>query len=73
MGIPNCLTIAIISYKSYFQYPYAGAPLTECINVKALSLATNIPTVTLNLFLVVPVVNVFGLILCKPKSIDERS
>ena len=70
VGIPNCLTIARTSNKNCFQY--AGVPLTELINENALSLATNLSIILLQLLLTVPAVSVPGLILCLAKFIDER-
>ena len=70
MGIPNCLTIASVPYKNCFQY--AGVPLTKLVNENALSLATNLLTVCLKLFLIVPAVILPGLILSIVKFIDER-
>ena len=70
VGIFNYLTIASTSYKTCFKY--AGVPLTELINEKSLSLATNLPAVPLKLFLIVTAVILPGLILCIAKFIDER-
>ena len=67
--VPNCLTIVRASYKNCFHY--ASVPLTELINENTLSLATNLPVVTLKLFLTVPFVGVPGLVLCIAKFIDE--
>ena len=70
VSIPNCLTIASLSYKDYFQC--AGVHLTELINENALSLATNLSIVLLKLILTVSAVRVFSLILCIAKFFDER-
>ena len=70
MGIPNCLTIANVSFKNRLQY--AGVSLTQLINKNALSLATNFPIFPLKLFSIVSTVNVPGLDLHIAKSIDEH-
>lgn len=45
MGIPNCLTIARALFRKYFRY--VGVLLTEVKNENALSLAINLPYVSL--------------------------
>ena len=54
VGIPNCLTIANTSNKNCFQN--AGVHLIELINENALSVATKLSIVPLELFLTVPAV-----------------
>ena len=62
VAIHNCLTIASTSYKYFFRY--VGVP------EKLLSLATNLSTVPLKLFLTVPAVNEPSLILWIAKFIE---
>ena len=69
-GIPNCLTIASTSYKTFSSI--LVFLLTELINENALTLATNLSIVPLKLFLTVLAVSVPDLILCIAKFIDER-
>ena len=44
MGIPNCLAIARALFRKYFRY--VGVLLTEVQNENALSLAINLPYVS---------------------------